>query len=119
MPYDLIDRTARFAKRVRSFVKGLYKDIATIEDSKQLVRSSGSVGANYIEANNALSHKDFVMRIKISRKEARESSFWLDLLDLESRPELEVERLALFQESIELMKIFGAILRNSEKDRSV
>jgi len=63
--YDLEDRTAEFAKKVRSFVKKLKKTIANIEDSKQVVKSSGSVGANYIEANEALSKKDFRMRIKI------------------------------------------------------
>ena len=68
--YDLEERTLKFAKRVRAFVKQLKKTIANIEDGRQLVRASGSVGANYIEANEALSKKDFVMRIKICRKEA-------------------------------------------------
>jgi four helix bundle protein len=71
--YDLEERTFKFAQRVRAFVKKLDKTIANIEDGKQLVRASGSVGANYIEANEALSKKDFVMRIKICRKEAKES----------------------------------------------
>jgi four helix bundle protein len=69
--FDLEDRTFAFAKRARAFVKGLNKTIANVEDSRQLIRSSGSVGANYIEANEALSKKDFVLRIKISRKEAK------------------------------------------------
>ncbi len=59
-------------KNVRLFVKTLPKTIANIEDGKQVIRASGSVGANYREANEALSKKDFVMRIKISRKEANE-----------------------------------------------
>jgi len=71
--YDLEDRTLRFAKQVREFIRSLYKDVSNIEDGKQLTRSSGSIGANYIEANEALSKKDFVMRIKICRKEAKES----------------------------------------------
>jgi len=66
--YDLEDRTAEFAKNVRNFVKKLKWSIANNEDGKQVVRSSGSVGANYIEANEALSKKDFKMRIKICRK---------------------------------------------------
>ena len=66
-PYDLEERTLKFARNVRSFVKKLPKTIANIEDGKQLIKSSGSVGANYIEANEALSKKDFIMRIKISR----------------------------------------------------
>lgn len=69
--YDLEERTFQFARRVREFVKKLPKTVANIEDSKQLVNASGSVGANYREANEALSKKDFVMRIKICRKEAK------------------------------------------------
>ena len=80
-PYDLEDRTLAFAKRTRAFVKKIQKTIANIEDSKQLVRASGSVGANYIEANESLSKKDFIMRIKISRKESKESRYWLRLID--------------------------------------
>src|SRR6266540_1174342 len=79
--YDLEDRTKTFAENVRNFVKLLPKTISTIEDGKQLVRSSGSVGANYIEANEALSKKDFLMRIKICRKEAKESRYWLRLIE--------------------------------------
>jgi four helix bundle protein len=69
--YDLEDRTFAFAKRVRAFVKRLPKTLANIEDERQLINASGSVGANYIEANEALSKKDFLMRIKICRKEAK------------------------------------------------
>jgi len=111
--YDLEERTFVFAKRVRAFVKMLPKSIANLEDIKQLVRSSGSVGANYIEANEALSKKDFVMRIKISRKESKETRYWLRLLDTNDAAELDSERDALIQESTELMKILGAILQKS------
>lgn len=62
------------------------------EDSKQLIRSSGSVGANYIEANEALSKKDFRMRIKISRKEAKGSRYWLRLVDIDGSEDLAEER---------------------------
>lgn len=75
--YDLEDRTFDFAKLVREFVKLLPKTLANLEDIQQVVRSSGSVGANYIEANESLSKKDFLMRIKICRKEAKESRYWL------------------------------------------
>ena len=75
--YDLEERTFQFAKAVRLFVKMLPKTTANSEDGKQVVKSSGSVGANYREANESLSKKDFLMRIKISRKEAKESSYWL------------------------------------------
>ncbi len=112
--YDLEDRTYKFAKDTRLFVKKIPKTVGNIEDGKQLIRSSGSVGANYIEANEALSKKDFIMRIKISRKEAKESSFWLRLIDTGSSQELEKERQVLNKEATELMNIFGAILRNSK-----
>ena len=112
--YDLEDRTLAFAKKVRAFVKKLPKTIANIEDGKQVIKASGSVGANYIEANEALSKKDFVMRIKICRKEAKESRYWLTLVDTQQDAELEFERKDLEQEAAELMNIFGSILRKSE-----
>ncbi len=78
--YDLEERTFIFAKDVRNFIKTLPKSTANFEDGKQLIKASGSVGANYREANEALSKKDFIMRIKISRKEAKESKYWLRLI---------------------------------------
>ena len=95
-------------------MKKLSRTIGNIEDGKQVVRSSGSVGANYIEANESLSKKDFVMRIKICRKEAKESRYWLRLIDISGNGEYEEERKALIQEATELMNIFGSILRKSE-----
>jgi len=112
--YDLEGRTFKFAKAVRVFVKKLPRTISSIEDGKQVIRSSGSIGANYIEANGALSKKDFVMRIKIARKEAKETEYWLRLLDTNEKVELESKRKELIQESIELRKIFGSILEKSK-----
>ena len=112
--YDLEDRTFEFAKNVRVLVRKMPKNISSIEDCKQLVRSSGSVGANYIEANESLSKKDFVMRVKISRKEAKESVFWLKLLDTSTDQSLENERIKLIKEAQELTNICGAIIRKSE-----
>jgi four helix bundle protein len=109
--YDLEDRTLEFAKNVRAFVKKLPKTIANVEDIRQLVKASGSVGANYIEANESLSKKDFFMRIKICRKEAKESRYWLKLVDTDKDKDLDDERDLLITESTELMKIFGSILR--------
>lgn len=111
--YDLEERTLQFSGKVRYFVGRLQKTTANIEDSKQLVRSSGSIGANYIEANESLSKKDFVMRIKISRKEAKESKYWLTLIDVNDDKELEEERQELIKEANELMKIFSSIMRKS------
>jgi len=79
-----------------------------------LIKASGSVGANYIEANESLSKKDFRMRIKISRKEVKESRYWLRLVDTSDDEELEIERTYLIKESTELMNIFGAILQKSK-----
>ena len=75
--YDLEERTFLFAKRVRAFVKTLPRTVANSEDVRQLIRASGSVGANYIEANDTLSRKDFRMHVKLSRKESKESRYWL------------------------------------------
>ncbi len=110
--YDLEERTYRFAARTRQFIKRMPRTLGNIEDGKQLVKSSGSVGANYIEANEALSDKDFLMRVRISRKEAKESRYWLRLIDLEAKADLESERGALIREAEELTRILSAILRN-------
>lgn len=112
--YDLEDRTLAFAKKVRTFVKKLPKTISNIEDGKQVIKASGSVGANYIEANESLSKKDFIMRIKISRKEAKESRYWLRLINTNDDKELEADRKYLEKEATELMNIFGAILQKSK-----
>ena len=112
--YDLEERTFQFAKNVRAFVKTLPRTVTNEQDVRQLVRSSGSVGANYIEANESLSKKDFVMRIKISRKEAKESCYWLRLLDTGEKQSLDKVRTALIQEGTELTNIFGSIVRKSQ-----
>ena len=110
--YDLEERCLEFAKRVNKYVNELPKTIPNIENGRQLVRAGGSVGANYIEANESLSKKDFKMRIKISKKEAKESRYWLKLT--ESFKEKQKEKEALIQEATELMKIFGSILEKSK-----
>jgi four helix bundle protein len=115
-PYDLEERTFQFAKGIRLFIKSLEKTIANFEDIKQVVRSSGSVGANYIEANESFSKKDFVFRIKISRKEAKESIYWLRLIN--ETNEFANKKIAeeLIQESTELKKIFSSIIEKSKSD---
>jgi four helix bundle protein len=112
--YDLEERTFQFAKAVRLFVKTLPKTIANIEDGKQLIKASGSVGANYIEANESLGKKDFLMRIKISRKEAKESAYWLRLINETNKLKNAEEALRLMQEAKELKKIFSSILAKSK-----
>jgi four helix bundle protein len=108
--FDLEERTYQFAKWIRSFIKKIPKTIANIEDSKQLIKSSGSVGANYIESVEALSKKDSLYRIKVCRKEAKESKYWTKLIDTGDSTELEEERAGIIQEAFELTKIFGSIV---------
>ena len=112
--YDLEDRTYEFARRVRAWVKWVPHTLSNLEDLPQVVRSSGSVGANYIEAREALSKKDFLYRVKICRKESKETRYWLRLIDTGNRQESDVERKALIQEATELMRIFGATVRTTE-----
>ena len=112
--YDLEERTFQFAKTVRLFVKTLPKTIANIEDGKQLVKASGSVGGNYIEANESLSKKDFVFRIKICRKEVKESAYWLRLIKETNDLNDADEAQSLIQEANELKKIFSSILEKSK-----
>ena len=114
MEYDLEERTCEFAKRCRNFVITLPKTTANIEYSKQLIRSSGSQAANYIEANEKLSKKDFVFRMKIVRKETKESALWLRLCEINDDQKLENETKKLLQESTELRNIFSAIIKKSE-----
>jgi len=113
--YDLEERTFAFAKEVREFVDELPKSVITIEDGKQLVRASGSVGANYVEANEAVSKKDFHHRIKVARKEAKESKYWLRLLESKSS-DTETSRKELIKEATELMEVFSSILISSQDD---
>jgi len=80
-PRDLDDRTFLFAESVRAFVKQLPRTMSNTEDVRQLVRASGSVAGNWIEADEALSKKDFLMRVKICQKEAKESRLFLRLID--------------------------------------
>ena len=109
-PYDLEERTFQFAKNCRDLAKILPRTIGNIEDGKQLIRASGSVHANFIESVEALSKKDSLHRIRICRKEAKESRSWLRLIDIGSNKEAEQKQKALVQEAMELMKIFGSII---------
>ncbi len=113
--YDLEPRTLAFAASVVRLAAKTTKSIANIEIMRQLVRASASVGANYIEANEALGRRDFLMHCRICRKEAKEARYWLRLLAVEKLDQPEVDRL--IQESTELMNIFGAIVRKCEAVR--
>lgn len=110
--FDLEERTLSFSKTVIDLIKKLPRNTVNFELSSQVIRSVGSVGANYREANDALGKKDFYMRIKICRKEAKETKYWLELL-LHNSSELVNLIQPLIQESSELIKIFSAILNKS------
>jgi len=110
--YNLKERTFKLAKNVIEYVDNLPKKVSGFEIGKQLVRSAGSVGANYIEADEALSKKDFVMRIKICKKEAKETRYWLEL----SQPipkNINIKK-HLVCESTELIKIFATIVNKTK-----
>jgi four helix bundle protein len=113
-PRDLEERTAEFAGAIRDFVRQLPRTISNIEDVKQLVRSSGSVAANCIEANEALGEKDRVMRFRTSRKEAKESQLWLRLIHVGESADIQAQRQALWQEAHELKLIMTAIIKKLE-----
>ncbi len=107
--FDLEDRTLEFAKRVVRMCKELPRNSVNDKLIDQVIRSAGSVGANYREANDALGTKDFLMRMKIARKEAKETHFWLELI-IEANPTLKKRIESLFQESLELKKILSSII---------
>lgn len=110
--YDLELRTERFSLRVRDLCRQIKYDAINKVYISQLVRSAGSVAANYIEANDKLGEKDLRYKIKISKKEAKESILWLKHVQpAEQQDVLEKERLSLINEATELMKIFAAILK--------
>ena len=110
MSQELENRFHLFAKDVRDFCLQLKWDIINSEYIKQLIRSSGSVAANYIEASDDLGRLDEKMKIKISRREAKESIHWLDLILTYGNGELEKERMTLMDEADQIKKILSAII---------
>jgi len=112
--YDLEERTAVYAERVRNFCLKLPKNMANAEYIPQLIRSGSSPGANYIEANESIGDKDFKMKIKTCRREAKESAYWLRLVITDASTAQENERLSLRQEAKEFILIFTAILKKRE-----
>ena len=112
--YDLEERTALFAERVRDFVLKLPRNVANNEYSSQVIKAGCSPGSNYIEANENLGEKDFKMKIKICRKESKEAPYWLRLIITDGSVEMEEERKGIRQEAIELKLIFTAILKKRE-----
>ena len=112
--HDLEERSLQVAKDIGLFVNQLPRTITNLEYGRQLVDTSGSVGANYIEANEALGKKDSMMRIKICRKEAKESGYWLKLIIETNGDRLREAGLKLLGEATELRKLFPSILAKSK-----
>ena len=111
--FDLEERTVKFAKDVIKLCKSLPRNSINDRLVGQEVGAAGSVGANYREASDALGNKDFVQRMKISRREAKESYYWLDLI-LEANKDREDEVKPLLKEADELKKILSSIIDKSQ-----
>ncbi len=109
-PFNFEERSRLFAKNVSSFIGKLPRNITNIEYSKQLIRSAGSICANYIEAKEALGKKDCLMHLRISKKETKESSHWLELVDTSNCEALDNERNTLRRESNELFSILCSMI---------
>jgi|SRR3989338_163098 len=111
--YDLEDRTLEFGKRIIRLVKALPKNSINLNLIDQVIRSGTSMGANYREANETETKKDFLFRIRICRKEGKETIYWLNLI-IETNPEFSDRIKPLLQETIELVKIFATIAEKSK-----
>lgn len=114
--YDLENRTFKLSSQVYEFSRQFSYSRENDQILKQLIRSASSVGANYIEANESFSKKDFIYRIKICRKEAKETIYWLRLLIVQNE-EIEIDRELLLNEARELHAIFGKIYRSSTRNK--
>jgi four helix bundle protein len=111
--YDLEERTTEFAKEIIRLCKQLHRNPINNRLIGQIVGSSGSIGANYREANDALGKRDFIHRLKIARKEAKETLHWLELIE-EANPEFKTKIKELKQEATELKNILSAIIDKSK-----
>ena len=114
---DLKDRTLDFAVDVRKFARSIKMDRLNQDDIAQLIRASGSVGANFGEAIESISKRDFIYRLKICLKEARESRYWLIVIE-KTNSALSGEQLSLLiQESKELIMIFSSIIQKHKRNK--
>ena len=111
--FDLEDRTLEFSKRIVRLCKELPRNTINHCLVEQIIRSAGSMGANYREANDALGRKDFTLRVRIARKETKETLYWLELI-IEANPEFKTRMENLVKECIELKKILSVIVDKSK-----
>ncbi len=108
--YDLEERTARFGEAVIAFAKKVPQNVVTLPLINQLVCAGTSIGANYCEADDAVSRKEFRVKIGTCKKESRETKFWLRMI-VAAEEKMKVEARILWQEAKELHLIFAAIYR--------
>jgi four helix bundle protein len=111
--YDLEERTAVFGENVIGFTRGIKLDEVNKPLIRQIVRSSTSIGANYMEADGGVSKKDFRNKIGTCKKEAKETKHWLRMIS-KSNPEKTDECRVLWKEAHELVLIFSKIFNNSK-----
>jgi len=120
-PEILLKRLTNFANSCRRLILKLPRTEYNITYGKQLIRSSSSPGANYIEAIEASSSKDFAHRLKICRKETKESKYWLELIQESNNltPFVKENTAILIIEADELIKIFAASIITSERNQKI
>ncbi len=111
--YNLEERTLEFGKRIIHLAKAIPKNIINNNLIDQVIRSGASLGANYREANETETKKDFLFRMRICRKEGKETIYWLNLI-IEANPDFNTRIQPLLRETIELVKIFAAIIEKSK-----
>ena len=112
--YDLEERTAKFAENIIDFIKKLPQNSITKPLISQLIRSGTSIGANYSEADEVNSKKDFVNKIAIAKKETKETKYWLRII-VHTLPQFKDEARKMWKEAQELNLILAAIIRKSQK----
>ena len=113
--YNLEERTTKFAEKVIDFLKQLPKNTITLPLINQLIRAGTSIGANYSEANEASSKKDFINKISIAKKECNETKYWLKII-AHAIPKFSSKAQILWREAQELNLILAAIIRNAKKN---
>ncbi len=112
--FNLEERTAKFGENILKFIKRTPKNITTNSIINQLIRSATSVGANYCEADDAHSKKDFIHKISLCKKEARESKHWLRMIAQVTNHSLKPETRILWKEAHELNLIFASIILSAK-----
>jgi len=114
--YDLEERTIKFSKNIINFIRDIPENILTRSIINQLIRSGTSIGANYHEADEASSKKDFINKISIAKKETKEIKYWLQIIS-HTYPACINQARILWKEAQEFNLIFAKIIHNSKKKK--